>query len=242
MARLSRIVIPDQPHVIVHRARSGAHVFFDASDGEFYLAVLRDAARDANVALHGYALAPGEVRLLTSPHHSTGLAELMQAVGRRYVPRFNRKYGCSGTPWEGRFRSAVIEVDSQFLSCLRYVEREVDSPGQNTTGGLLLKLPSSAAHHLGSAVDATVNDHPAYWAIGNTPFERQAAYRRFLEQPVSASETADISDAALNGWALGSEEFMASVGLSCGRRSQRAAPGRPVKRLLSAPTVLSPIK
>lgn len=235
-------MIPGQPHVIIHRARLGTSVFFDAADGEFYVNILRDAARDATVALHGYALVPGEVRLLASPGNLTGLAKLMQATGRRYVPHFNRKYGCTGTPWEGRFRSAVIDIDSQFLSCLRFVEGAADSDGQNPATGLLLTLPSSAAHHRGSAVDSMISDHPAYWVIGNTPFERQAAYRRFLDQPVSSSETAVILRAALNGWALGSEAFAASVGKSCGRRSQRASSGRPIKLLPSDVTVLSLIK
>lgn len=243
MARLPRIVLPNQPHVIIHRARNVSHVFRDAADGNFYRNVLRDAACDAKVEIHAYALFSSEVRLLTSPRSPTGLAELMQAIGRRYVPRFNQKYGCTGTPWEGRFRSAVIEASSYFMHCLRFVERSVESRNcQDVTSELPLKLPSSLDHHLGMEVDALVSDHPAFWTLGNTPFERHAAYRRFLDQAVCTTETVEISLAALNGWALGSDAFLASVGTRCGRRSRRATPGRPIKRDPPELFALSPIK
>lgn len=203
-----------------------------------------NAAREAKVAIHAYGLATGEVRMLASPENSSGLADLMQGIGRRYVPWFNSKYGCIGSPWDGRFRSAAIEADSCFLSCLRYVE----SYGANNLSSEVgneppWSLPSSAAHHQGSGSDELVIDHPAFWALGNTPFERQAAYGRLLDRPVSKDETAAISCAALNGWALGSETFMTLVGTRCGRRAERATPGRRPKRVELAPTiVMSPFK
>lgn len=225
MARLSRIVLPGYPHVIIHRARCGESVFRESEDGHLYRSILIDAAQEKKVAIHAYKLWPSEVRLLVSPDGSTSLADLMQTIGRRYVPYFNRKYGYTGTPWEGRFRSTVIEVESYFLPCLRYVESTV-----TTDAGVgNPSLPTSAAHHLGSQNDVLVNDHAATWALGNTPFERQAAYRRFLAEPIPATEESAISLAALNGWALGSREFTTFVSKHCGRRSQPAAAGRPRK-------------
>lgn len=221
--------------MIIHRARCGEDVFRESADGNFYRSLLLDAARDKKVAIHAYNLRPSEVRILASPDGSTGLAQLMQTVGRRFVPYFNRKYGYTGTPWEGRFRSTVIEVESYFLSCLRYVE----SLPATVVGEWAPNLPTSAFHHIGSQDDVLVNDHPATWALGNTPFERQAAYRRFLAEPISVLEECAISLAALNGWALGSENFVAFVGKHCGRRSHRAAAGRP-KKLKPGELDLSP--
>lgn len=231
MARLRRIVVPGHPHVVIHRGRSGAPVLRDAADRQSYLAALAEAAPAARVAIHAYGLLPTEVRLLVSPESEGGLAALMQAVGRRFVRRFNQKYGCTGTPWEGRFRSTVIERDDQFLPCLRFVEGAVDAAGPPAGGvrGVEPEGASSAAHHLGLSVDPLVADHPALWGFGNTPFERHAAYRRFAEQPVDPKEVAAILHAALNGWVLGSAAFAALVAGRTGRRPQRLRPGRPRK-------------
>lgn len=217
-------MVPGQAHLIIQRGRSGTAVFRDAADRLGYLRALAEAALSARVAIHAYALLPAEVRLLVSPEDAGGLALLMQASGRRYVRGFNQKYGSTGTPWEGRFRSTVIEPDAYFLPCLRYVEGSADAV--NSPGGGA-DLVSSAAHHLGLGVDPLIADHPAFWGFGNTPFERHAAYRRFLEQAPGEGEVAVILHAALNGWALGSREFAAVVADQTGRRPQRAARGRP---------------
>jgi putative transposase len=226
--------MPGHPHVIIHRARTGQAVFLDAADRALYRACLIDAARTAKVAVHAYALLSAEVRMLVSPSTERGLADLMQAVGRRYVHAFNRKYRCTGTPWEGRFRSAVVESESRFLSCMRFVEGASEvSPHAVTAVELQPVTDSSAAHHLGVLPEPLISDHAVYWALGNTPFEREAAYRRFLDQPVAEAEVAGILQAALNGWALGSHAFVTLVGDQTGRRPQRVARGRPRKNASS---------
>lgn len=238
MARLQRLVLPGQPHVIIQRARGDGRVFLDVSDGVFYRDTLAHAARDAKVALYAYALSPHEIRLLVSPDDSSGLANLMQGIGRRYVPYFNSKYACTGSPWEGRFRSTVIETGPQFLPCLQYVESLNRVP--RDAGQIHLALPSSAPHHEGFETERSVTEHPAFWALGNTPFERQAAYRKLLDQSLSATATLAISSAALNGWALGSESFVTMVSQRSGRRAERALPGRPPKKRLGDLTASVP--
>ena len=221
---------PGHPHLVIHRARSGHTALADAADREFYRTCLVDAARAANVAVHAYALLPAEVRLLVSPQTERGMADLMQAVGRRYVRAFNQKYQITGTPWEGRYRSAVIEVEAQFLPCLRFVETgPVDGQAVPTPVGAERDHASSLAHHLGLRADALVTDHPAFWALGNTPFEREVAYRRFMGQPAEPSEVAEILHAALNGWVLGSQVFADMISDRTGRRPQRTSRGRPRK-------------
>lgn len=230
MARLPRAVMPGHPHLVIHRGRSGQAVFVDAADRASYLANLGDAARAAKVSLHGYALLANETRLLATPEAADGLAQLMQAVGRKYVPAFNKKHVRSGTPWDGRFRSAVVGPGQHFLACLRFVEAANESAN------------SSLAHHLGRWIDPLVADHPALWALGNTPFEREAVYRRFIEQPPAEGEVAAILLATRNGWALGSPAFCAIVARQTGRRTQPMARGRPRKTVILPKTVdMSPI-
>ncbi len=229
MARLRRIVMPGQAHVIIHRGHNGQVVFVDDRDRASYLSSLRDAAAEAGVAIHAYGLFGREVRLLATPRDAAGLARMMQSVGRRFVRAFNQRHGRTGTPWEGRFRSTAIEAAPHFLACLRFVEGPPESSaGAASSGGEV--EPSSAARHLAGRDDSLVQAHPAYWALGNTPFEREAAYRQFASRPVSAPQLAAILHAALHGWALGSDAFAARAAHHAQRRARPSAPGRPRKR------------
>jgi putative transposase len=226
MARLPRLVVPGLPHLIIHRGHNGQTVFVDEGDFALYRQALAEAAAVAGVAVHGYGLFPAEVRLLVTPADENALGSMMQALGRSFVRAFNLKHQRSSTPWEGRFRSTVIEADRHFLDCLRFAE------GVGVGGMALAQTDevsawSSAAHHLGTRPDPLVVDHPAFWALGNTPFEREAAYERRLLQPQSSREAAAIAEAALKGWPLGSKEFAQRLTDTTGRRTQPLRRGRP---------------
>ena len=228
MARLRRVVLPGHPHLLIQRARRGTPAFGDAADHVLYLQHLRAAAADIGVEIHAYGLWADEVRLLVTPHHDDALAALMQSVGRRYVRAFNLRYGHSGSPWEGRFRSTVVEAGDFFLNCLRFVE----APGDGAAAGPAGSSPAattSVGHHLGERIDALISHHPTIWALGNTPFEREAAYRRLVADAMGAERLASILRASANGWALGSPAFVLEVGQLSGRRCAPAPRGRPRK-------------
>ena len=229
MARLRRIVLPGHPHVVIHRGNSGQAVFIDALDGECYLASLRECARTAGVAVHAYGLHLTEVRLLVTPDSQEGLARMMQAIGRRYVRVFNQRHSRTGSPWEGRFRSTVIEATGHFVECMRFVECGVE-PAAAVLEAAESGLWSNAGHHLNGRADASLIEHPAFWALGNTPFDRESAYRRVCAQPQDPQRVATILLAALNGWVLGSDAFADNAGVLAGRRPRRATPGRPRKQ------------
>ena len=229
MARLRRIVLPGHPHVVIHRGNSGQAVFIDALDGECYLASLRECARTAGVAVHAYGLHLTEVRLLVTPDSQEGLARMMQAIGRRYVRVFNQRHSRTGSPWEGRFRSTVIEATGHFVECMRFVESSAE-PASVALAASESGLWSSAGHHLNGRADASLTEHPAFWALGNTPFDRESAYRRAIAQPQDPQQLATNLLAVLNGWVLGCDAFADNAGAAAGRRPRRATPGRPRKQ------------
>lgn len=86
---------------------------------------------------------------------------------------------------------------------------------------------SSVGHHLGLRVDLLIQDHPLYWALGNTPFEREAAWRRRLELGLSQRQVSELSSATHKGWALGSDDFLQKVQGVLGRHVQPKPRGRP---------------
>jgi putative transposase len=214
------------PHLVVHRGHNGQAAFIDDADRSAYLQALSAIAPTTGVAVHGYGLRANELRLLVTPETERSLAEMMQAVGRRYVHGFNLRHRRSSSPWEGRFRSTVIEAESSFLTALLVVE----SLGTVTVTGYADASDwSSASHHLGRRVDPLVTEHAGFWKLGNTPFEREDAYRRLVDRGVSSHDADRVVNAALKGWALGTREFIDRLGAQTGRRVQALRRGRPVK-------------
>jgi putative transposase len=227
MARLPRLVIPRQPHHIIQRGNDFQLIFREADDYEAFLNWLRDASRQFKVAIHAYVLMPDHLHLLASPADSIGLGRMMQWVGRHYVPYFNRKYQRAGTLWQGRYKAAVIESEQYLMMCNQYIEQH---PVRAGIVAAAADYPwSSCPHHVGTRHDSLVTDHALYWALGNTPFDREAAYRILIEQPLSSKDVDVLREAAAKGWALGSDKFKAQLEKQAGRRVNPEKRGRPRK-------------
>lgn len=227
MARLPRLIVPQQPHHIVQTGNDRRTVFCDGDDYLAFLGWLRDAARQYKVAIHAYVLLPHCLHLLASPSDSTGLGRMMQWVGRHYVPYFNAKHRRTGTLWQGRYRATVIDPDQYLLLDSRFIElcpvREglVSNPADYPW--------SSCAAHVGAKSDPLINDHPRYWALGNTPFDRELAYKALLDQGLAPDMVRMLDEATRKGWPLGSDIFKSALTKQVKRRVTPAKRGRPAR-------------
>ena len=227
MARQPRLVLPDQPHHVLQRGNDNQPIFRDDDDHRRFLEFLRESAKFYRVAIHAYVLMPNHVHLLATPADEDGLAAMMQKVGRLYVPWFNNKYGRSGTLFQGRFRTSVIDANAYFLACVRYIEL---NPQRNQLAFDPLEYPwSSYAHHAGVRPDPLITDHAKYWELGNTPFQREAAYIELAQQVMSGQELDAINAAVLKGAPLGSHAFMLELERKTKRQILPAKRGRPFK-------------
>lgn len=205
MARLPRLILPDQPHHVILRGNNRQAIFFSDLDREHLLATLKEVSTQYRVAIHAYVLMDNHLHLLATPP-ADALSRMMQSLGRRYVGWFNARHQRTGTLWEGRFRAGLIEGERHLLACMRYIELNPVRAGLCAEAG---QWPwSSAAHHLGLARSPLVTEHEMYWSLGNTPFEREHAYREFLNQGVAATEQKQFTDAALRGRPTGSDAFL----------------------------------
>ncbi len=233
MARLPRLVVPNHLHHLVARGNNEQSVFIDDADYQQFLQWLREAARRWRVAIHAYALLPNRVHLLATPADADGLGKMMQAVGRLYVPYFNSRHRRTGSLWEGRFRATVVDADQYFLGCAHLVEF------QPVRAGLAVDMAawpwSSHAHHVGLRREAWLVDHPSYWRLGNTPFDREMAYQQLCAVPPERGFAESIAEATHKGWALGSEAFQAGLARLTERRLQPARRGRPRKEGAAEP-------
>ena len=227
MARLSRLVVPLQAHHILQRGHDRQPIFRDADDFQCFLGWLREAAKLYSVALHAYVLMPDHLHLLATPHDAIGLGRMMQWIGRHYVPYFNRKYQRAGTLWQGRFKASVVEPHRYLMLCSRYIEL---NPVRAGLAASAADYPwSSYAHHVGIRSDPMITDHAMFWALGNTPFQREQVYRQFLEEVPPAAEIALLNQSLLKGWALGSDAFKHGLEQRTAQRVAPARRGRPRK-------------
>lgn len=235
MARLARLYVPDQPQHVILRGLDQQPAFVDDQDYELFIDCLKAAARDHHLAVHAYVLLPRQVQLLVTPSDEASLPKAMQAVGRRYVAHFNRRYSRRGTLWEGRYRATVIEGERYFLLASRVVEM---SPvrAQLVTSADAYRW-SSYRHHVGLTVDSLITDHPLYWALGNTPFERQRAYKELCEQPLDERQADQLQQATLKGWVLGGETYREWAARTANRRVSPLPRGRPRKARENTPPI-----
>ena len=227
MARLPRLSVGGVPHLLVQRGHNQQVVFADDADRVLFRTLLGEAARAEGVTLHAYGLMAAEFRLLATPATAESLGRMMQVLGRRYGAAFNRRHSRTGGLWEGRFRATVLEAERHLLDAMGYIEHEGNWEG----GAVEADGPaaSSRGHHLGQRRDPLLSDHAVFWALGNTPFDRDIAYRKRLEQGLSSRERAQIEHAVQKGWPLGSEAFVATLSSHTERRLAPLRRGRPAK-------------
>lgn len=226
MARQPRLVIPAQAHLIAQSAVDKQVVFRDADDHRCFLNWLREAAKLYKVAIHAYVLMPDHVQVLATPADPEGLARMMQWVGRHYVPYFNKKYHRAGTLWQGRFKASVVDA-AHVLLCSRYIEFAPVRAQLASNGS---EFPwSSHLHHIGLNLDPVIVEHAAYWGLGNTPFERDAAFKGLTEQGLTNAELQALDNDLAKGRVIGSEAFKAELEKLTSRKVRPGKRGRPSK-------------
>jgi putative transposase len=225
MARLPRLTVPGHLHHVIQRGNNGQVVFADATDHELLLALIDEHARKHRVALHAYVLMGNHFHLLATPETDEGIPQLMQSVGRRYVRKFNVRHGRTGTLWEGRYRSTVIQPEPYLLPCMVYLDLNpvragiVGEPGDYPW--------SSYRHYTGGHADKLITPHSLYWQLGNTPFARDEAYTALVHAGITDAQKRALTESAMRGWALGDSSYLTRLQGLTNRRVARATAGRP---------------
>jgi putative transposase len=234
MARKPRLALAGELHLVLLQGHNDQPVFADDGDRAAFVGLLGEAAARHDVAIHAYCLLGNAVHLLVTPPRADTLGRLMQSLGRRYVAAHNRRHARRGTLWDGRFRSAVVEAEALLLAATVYVETLPVSAGLAQAA---VDCPwSSAAHHCGRRRDPLVTDHPRYWQLGNTPFEREHAHTAALAEAQSRAIDGRFADAVRKALVIGSPGFQARISGELDRPVQPRPRGRP-RRTVPVKTV-----
>ena len=153
---------------------------------------------------------------------------MMQSLGRRDVRTFSAHHRRSGTLWEGRFKSCLVDSERYLMTCIRYIEL---NPVRAAMVARAEDYRWSSVHaHLGLAFYQLLTPHASYQALDVSPELRVAAYRCWLQAGVGEDELSAIRAHMQQERALGSPRFQAMVESALGRPVMLRPPGRPRRR------------
>lgn len=225
MPRQARLEIPGVPLHITQRGVNRCAIFLDDDDRRHYLRLLGESAASHDLQIHAYVLMGNHVHLLVSSDEPGKVSLAMRQLGQAYVTGFNRRHRRTGTLWEGRFKSCLVDSDCYLLTAYRYIEL-------NPVRAAMVEKPehhhwSSVHANLALCEDALVTPHTCFLDIGDTRLLRAEAYRVWLEQGVSDDELIAIRQHLQQERAFGSKRFQAMAEKTLGRPVSVRRPGRP---------------
>ncbi len=225
MARLLRVAPVGVPQHVIQRGNNRQVCFGSETDMAAYIGWLKEYSSKFSVEIHAWVLMTNHVHLLCTPNSEFGVSKMMQSLGRSYVRYFNHTYRRTGTLWEGRFKSCLIESESYLIDVYRYIELNpiragmVDEPSE-------YKWSSYQCNALGKFSDLRTA-HKLYLKLGKCDLERQENYRDLFKVHVSDELLTELRRATNSGLALGGEGFINQIEVLSDRRVSAKQPGRP---------------
>ena len=216
MARLPRICLPGIPQHIIQRGNNRQVCFASDEDFSAYAHWLSEYSKKYRVAIHAWVFMTNHVHLLVTPETKDGISKLMQTLGRYYVRYFNYTYKRTGTLWEGRYKSCLVDADNYLLVCQRYIELNPVRAGMVTAPGDY-RWSSYQANGLGRNIEM-FTPHMVYRGLGKTIKERTLAYRQLFKGHLDSNVITQIRTASNSGMILGNDRFKEEVETLTGRR------------------------
>jgi len=192
-----------------------------------YLNWLKEFSKKNKVDIHAWVLMTNHVHLLCTPQEEGAVSKMMQSLGRMYVRYYNFTYGRSGTLWEGRFKSSLIESEQYLLELYRYIElnpvraKMVEDPSEYSWSSY-----NSNAHGIETELQTK---HALYLALGVEKEDRLRNYRALFDAHVDLALLKEIRSSINKGLSLGNERFTHEIEALTNRRITPRKAGRPKK-------------
>jgi len=228
MARQPRLALPGYPHHVIQRGNNRQPIVLDETDRRMLYSLWLEESQRHKVAVNAYVLLDNHFHMLLTPPSDEAMSLMMQSVGRSYVRYFNKRHNRSGTLWEGRYKSSLIDSEAYLLTCMAYIDLNPVRAGLAESAEAFSW--SSYKHLAGQNIDKLVTPHALYWGLGNTPFAREAAYAEFVAGGLSAATQKALTESALKGRVVGRPDFLRSLEKSTQRQILPQKSGRPLKK------------
>nr|WP_233580329.1 MULTISPECIES: transposase [Luteimonas] len=209
---------------MVQRGNNRLPCFLDDGDHLRYLQALQEALMATGVQLHAYVLMDNHEHLLATPTTAGDIGRLMQRLGRQYAGLFNARHRRTGTLWEGRYKSCLVDSERYVLTCQRYIE--LNPVRARITDDAAAWRWSSCAAHLGQRNGSMLTPHPAWLALDTDPLMRARRWREMLDEAVNGEDLTAIREYLQQQRAWGRDDFRAMVEA----KTRRFAGVRPAHR------------
>ncbi|NVK72152.1 MAG: transposase [Oceanospirillaceae bacterium] len=226
MARLPRLCLPGVPQHIIQRGNNRQVCFASEEDFIAYAHWLTEYSQKFNVTIHAWVFMTNHIHLLATPTTNNGISQMMQALGRRYVRYFNHTYQRSGTLWEGRFKSCLINASEYLLICQRYIElNPVRANMVNHPADYKWSSYRFHAQESDNLSAAFWQPHPIYFGLGKNQKQRAANDQTLFHGHMDEKTTQQIRKATQQNMALGNERFKQQIEQLTNRRVTPLKPG-----------------
>jgi putative transposase len=217
MARKPRLSLPSIPQHVIQRGNNRQPCFFSEQDFKVYLSKLEEYAKKHQVFVHAFVLMTNHVHLLMTPTESNGISKVMQSLGRYYVRYFNHTYQRTGTLWEGRYKSSLVDSDNYFLTVSRYIEL-------NPVRAAMVQHPaeypwsSYQSNALGKRIKL-LTPHTCYLQLGCTLTMQQQRYQSLFNHHIPPMTIEQINTATNKEWVLGNSHFKTYIEQQTGKQT-----------------------
>ena len=227
MARQPRIDLVGMAQHLIQRGVDRTVCFATDDYRRFYLTMLQKMAEENDCQVHAYVLMTNHVHMLVTGGQLGCISTMMQGLGRRYVQYFNNQYRRTGTLWEGRFKSNLVDAENYLLCCYRYIEL---NPVRAHMVTRAQDYPWSSVHaNAFGKPDPVVSPHAVFLDLGKERSSRLGCYRVLLCEPILENEISNIRAHINQGKALGSTRFQRQIEELVGRSVGLKPKGRPIK-------------
>jgi putative transposase len=229
MARKKRIAPAGYAQHVIQRGNNRAACFACEADFAAYVHWLKLFSQRYQVSIHAWVFMTNHVHLLCTPEkENCGISTMMQSLGRMYVRYFNKKYGRTGTLWEGRFKSSVVDTDSYLITLYRYIELNPVRAGM-VSAPADYKWSSYRCNALGLGTTLRT-EHPIYTALGRDETSRLIAYQVCFQNDLSSALVEEINWCSQRELVIGDGRFKRMLEESVGMKLKYERRGRPPKK------------
>lgn len=135
-----------------------------------------------------------------------------------------KSYARTGTLWEERYKTSLIQSKQYLLTCYRYIEL-------NPVRATMVTVPSDylwSSYHANAfgKKDKNVIAHDEYLKLGETWIERNEAYREFFQYHIDDEMVHVIRDTINQELVVGSDRFKDKIEKTLQRSTRRKQAGR----------------
>jgi putative transposase len=170
LARKTRVFIENIPVHVLLRSLNSMVIFNDDEDKSYFLSVLKKILSQSEVDIHSYCVFENFFEFLATPKTIDAIPKLMQSLGRQYAFYYNKKYNRSGTIWDGRYKSSLVEASKYLFDVMFFIETREKF------------FCNSYNKNFEDKKDEIITYHELYKQLGYTQKDRLENYKALFEK------------------------------------------------------------